>query len=295
VVNPSKGANVLSRATHSSTITAVATPNLPHGSDATTRAWPTMGCVLLLCALAARPSRASAYGRMARGPRSHQVVVRNAISTVSFATPQAVSFATPQAPPAHVYTESIEVKQVPVASPETLLRRLDPQPSATADAPRLSSLVSSQSSPPATATSDVAQQQPETKETPSARSAKRAGPALFAGGMRHTRPRRAHRSATPGAASRATRAARRSMGARLQPAYQYPPVATPSFDPSRLRSKVQAGLRVMQHMPAKRPREFQTPSTSNGVSDQAGAIVGMLQKNRSLHSTPTRRTCRNIL
>jgi len=89
-------------------------------------------------------------------------------------------------------------------------------------------------------------------------------PALLAGNSRHASPRRP-RCAPTGP----TRAERRSIGARVQPAVE-PPMTKLSYDPSRLRTVLQVGLRAENQRRCARPREFKAPSVGSGLNDQSG-------------------------
>uniref|UniRef100_A0A7S1LBN5 Uncharacterized protein n=1 Tax=Alexandrium catenella TaxID=2925 RepID=A0A7S1LBN5_ALECA len=68
------------------------------------------------------------------------------------------------------------------------------------------------------------------------------------------------------------RAARRSVGARLQsspPVVEAPP---PSFDASRLETRIQTGLRASSCPPSVRRRESKTPSTSKASSESSTGL-----------------------
>lgn len=95
----------------------------------------------------------------------------------------------------------------------------------------------------------------------------RGRPARLAGSSRHSRSRSTRSSQA------SARAARRSVGARLQPAPARTPAVKPSFDASRQRTKIQVGLRAVQRAPSCSARESQTPSTSHGLNDQSGVLV----------------------
>jgi len=97
----------------------------------------------------------------------------------------------------------------------------------------------------------------------------RAGRALLAGGARrarrHSSPRRAARNSE--------RTARRAVGAWLRPTPTPQQRFVPSYDASRLRTKLQVGLRLLTHIRLERSRETKTPSTSVSCSEQSGLCV----------------------
>jgi len=101
----------------------------------------------------------------------------------------------------------------------------------------------------------------------------RALPAFCVSGVRTTRRRRGASRHSPSAARRG-RTARRSMGARLQPAPEVASVSSLAYDPSRTRTKIQQGLRAGRQpgKPAHR-RECKTPVACNYMVDQSGELA----------------------
>lgn len=100
--------------------------------------------------------------------------------------------------------------------------------------------------------------EPEVNEVFSGVSTPRGQPARFVAGARVS-ANRGSRSA------RASRSARRGVGARLLPACEHQ-VITPSFDASRLRVPIQLGLRASSHVHSESAREVKTPTTSDGIT-----------------------------
>lgn len=85
---------------------------------------------------------------------------------------------------------------------------------------------------------------------------------------------RARRSRTRRAAGRRSsardRTARRSLGARLQNVQIITEAPPASFDPSRLETKIQAGLQTSTCIRSARGREVRTPSSSKASSESTG-------------------------
>jgi len=96
--------------------------------------------------------------------------------------------------------------------------------------------------------------------------------ALLAGGARFARRRHASRRNSSGRSRGAARAAHRTVGARLQPAWDHPEQRT-AFDPSRLRTKLQDGLRVLVHMSSEHVREAKAASMSAGLCDEMNVVL----------------------
>jgi len=84
--------------------------------------------------------------------------------------------------------------------------------------------------------------------------------ARFVAGVRLPRSPRAGRSTNP----RTARSARRAVGARLAANMQYQKVQEPSFDSSRVRVQIQAGLQSSCHVRVQRAKEFKTPAAGDG-------------------------------
>jgi len=85
----------------------------------------------------------------------------------------------------------------------------------------------------------------------------------FAGGAR----RSWRRGVSGHKATAQERTARRSLGAKLQGAQTIAEAVPASFDPSRLETRIQMGLRTSSRIRAARGREFKTPSVSKSSSD----------------------------
>lgn len=85
-------------------------------------------------------------------------------------------------------------------------------------------------------------------------------PARFVAGVRLAASTRARRNIDRCAA----RSARRAVGARLGAKVQYHEAQEPSFDSSRVRRQIQAGLQSSCHVRFQRAREFKTPAAADG-------------------------------
>mmetsp|Transcript_66703 Transcript_66703/g.195063 ORF Transcript_66703/g.195063 Transcript_66703/m.195063 type:complete len:213 (+) Transcript_66703:558-1196(+) len=96
----------------------------------------------------------------------------------------------------------------------------------------------------------------------------RAAPALLAGGARRARGYSSPRKA----ARHSARTARRATGARLRPSPAPQQRLAPSYDASRLRTKLQLGLRLTMRTHSEKSREAKTSSMSMGVSDRSGLL-----------------------
>jgi len=109
--------------------------------------------------------------------------------------------------------------------------------------------------------------------SPRLRATPRGSRASMVGGARRASSRRARGSQSQASSARAARAAsadHRRVGARLQSTVDVP-VIEASFEPSRVRTKLQAGsLSVGRCRSAERPREFKTPSASHSLNVQSG-------------------------
>jgi hypothetical protein len=111
----------------------------------------------------------------------------------------------------------------------------------------------------APAAPQVAQQSAEPKKDVfSGVSTPRGQPARFVAGARVSANRGSQ-------SSRASRSARRGVGARLLPACEHQ-VITPSFDSSRVRISIQLGLRMNSHVHSESAREVKTPACSDGIT-----------------------------
>lgn len=224
-------------------VTVASGREIPFKASGATKSLPGLGGVLLLCACAFRVRSGRQVGRSGR-----HVVTCNALSLTC--TPSSKSWQTPE--PVHVtasVTAAIEVRTV-VPSPALQ--------SPVAAPPTLSSVLTACVSEP---------HEPGAEEPSVAGKRWRGKSARFAGSSRHSRSRSAHSSRA------GSRAARRSVGARLQQSPVHTSIPEPSFDASRQRTKVQVGLRAVQRAPSCSARESQTPSTSHGLNDQSGVLV----------------------
>lgn len=213
-------------------------------TSTTTASWWACGCALLVFASA---TRSSPVARGQRGQRNHHRVVTCRAASWSTATAPLMQ----QAPESLVATapcpQTRETASAPVvAVPSEPVHPLV-QPSI---APLIGTL------------------QITVEQHPAAGPQQRGRRARFAGGARHRSSRRA---STPN--MRASRTARRSVGARLSPAPAQPPVLEASFDSSRQRTKVQVGLRNVQRVRSERSREYKTPSASIGLNDKSGVLT----------------------
>lgn len=203
---------------------------------------PAMGGVLLLCACAIRGQSGRRAGRS-----GHRVVTCNASSACT---------------------------QTPWQTPAVPVQTVDPATALKEDVPKT---VPSMSWVQTTVQAAPTQFRPVTVAVPATQATTndpvvagprlRGRPARLAGNSRHSRPR------SPRSSQASARAARRSVGARLQPAPAHTPAVEPSFDASRQRTKIQVGLRAVQRAPSCSARESQTPSTSHGLNDQSGVLV----------------------
>lgn len=110
---------------------------------------------------------------------------------------------------------------------------------------------------------------PSARAAPPAAPAWRSRPARLAAGARKAEARHA----SSGAARRGqARTARRSVGAQLQPAPEWPPVGAPAYDPSRLRTKMQVALRFKKPARSARSRELDTPSACTGLTEKSSVL-----------------------
>lgn len=85
-------------------------------------------------------------------------------------------------------------------------------------------------------------------------------PARFVAGVRLPARASTGKSTNP----RTARSARRAVGARLAANMQYQKVQEPSFDCSRVRVQIQAGLQSSCHVRVQRAKEFKTPAAGDG-------------------------------
>merc|ERR1719195_2443120 len=96
-------------------------------------------------------------------------------------------------------------------------------------------------------------------------------PAFCVNGVRYAGRSAAHRRSS--SAATAGRTARRSVGARLQPAPEAACGRALAYDPSRMRAKIQCGLRATtQPRNSARHRECKTPVACNRTVDQLGEL-----------------------
>jgi len=214
--------------------------------------WTCLGAALLLAACARRALPRCGSAHAARG---HRVVACQALRQEILAPAPA-----PTVPDAYV-APAVAAKPAPpvaLSAPQPLLSE---------------SIAQSQVEPALKAVSTVLDTlQDGFKPTLEPKARLRLRPALFVGGIRHACLRHASRAPQAKAASRA-RAARRAVGARLQHSSAPAPVQTLAYDPSRVRTKVQVGLRFMVHVTPEGTRDFKTPSTSASLSNRSGVLL----------------------
>mmetsp|Transcript_57620 Transcript_57620/g.148234 ORF Transcript_57620/g.148234 Transcript_57620/m.148234 type:complete len:297 (-) Transcript_57620:304-1194(-) len=186
------------------------------GQSTSTATWQVVGAAVLLLASAAVPRRASKTSSL----RRCQVV-----SCRAMPVPAAMSVVAPTPPSQLIPAEPVLLDLT--ATEETLPQQVFSV--ATAKVPSVMPAV------PVQAVPKVA---PE--EQSQAAGAPRRSSARFVGGARRSASRA---FSAKGRSSRATRAARRSMGARLQPACVAEPIIC-SFDISKARAPIQHGLKA---------------------------------------------------
>eukprot|EP00929_Paragymnodinium_shiwhaense_P028229 TRINITY_DN16409_c0_g1_i2.p1 TRINITY_DN16409_c0_g1~~TRINITY_DN16409_c0_g1_i2.p1 ORF type:complete len:342 (-),score=68.82 TRINITY_DN16409_c0_g1_i2:332-1207(-) len=213
-------------------------------------------CATYLFGAAAR-SKASAAASLKKSSR-HAVVLK--------ASPQVV------APPAPAPQPPIVA--APVVQHFSLIDLEDP----TVAAPALPAdlhIPAAVHIPAAIAPVVAAKAEPAIEDSATVTTSPTLRPARFAGGARQSSFRQARRSASSSSSSSraACRAARRSMGARLQPA-NYQESAPLSFDPSCLDSRIQSGLRSNTRLRSPRSREVRTASATTGRKDAANVLAG---------------------
>lgn len=92
------------------------------------------------------------------------------------------------------------------------------------------------------------------------------GPARFVGGAR----RAEFRQASTGAS--ASRAARRAVGAKLQPACEHVTIP-PSYEASVVRAPIQTGLRIEACIRTGRGRQVKTPPAVKSFMDEEGGLL----------------------
>mmetsp|Transcript_14478 Transcript_14478/g.36626 ORF Transcript_14478/g.36626 Transcript_14478/m.36626 type:complete len:320 (-) Transcript_14478:304-1263(-) len=121
-------------------------------------------------------------------------------------------------------------------------------------------------------------------------SARCPGSAKFVGGARCSQ----RRARSDRGAAAARRASRRVVGSQLQAetiVEQHP--VEPSFDPSRLRKKIQLGLQVPTCMRSARSRESKTSSSAKGCSFTFGLYVeAMHSKSQDRQTEEPMMTCK---
>jgi len=211
----------------------------------TALAWQCLGSALLLwsCRKASAPAGTRPAARWSLG---HGAPVYVGLKTV--ATP-------PQTP-----SEGDAVAST--ASPRELSQDCPAQP--------VETLVSLDSAPTSDTVAAPCQGLSEAaRATRSCRPAQHAKPARLAGGMRVQWSRHRNASRPPRSAARASR---RSVGARLRPASEHPEPQV-AFDPSRQRTKIQDGLRVLGHMNSENAREGKMASITLGLTDESDVVM----------------------
>jgi len=231
------------------------------GARSAASSWTMASCAMLLCSMVCR-SRSSRV-RPCSGVKSRdcRVVACQAASGGQYALPDAVQ---------RCHQPPCQSARAICFEPDSALPCRQPAPSA--PAPHAAP-------PPVHPTSGVPSEDLLSVCLPKpAASHRRAKAAIRVGGSRRSRPWRArHRS--PSGSMRSGRAARRSLGARLQSGSELPRALKASYDPSRLRTKVQVGLRVeRQKAHSEHHREIRTPSTMRGLSVQSDVLLASCSK-----------------
>jgi len=113
-------------------------------------------------------------------------------------------------------------------------------------------------------------------------------PAFCVNGVRRPRGHKANRRSSRTAS--AGRTARRSVGARLQPVPEVTSSCALAYDPSRMRTKIQNGLRASrQPGNSAHHRECKTPVNCNCMMDQSGELY------ETHHTSALLRTCSDDL
>jgi len=226
------------------------------GTSAAALPWALVGCAALTCAYAARaPSRSASRGA-GRSATRHYVVACKAAGEPCAAPPRSWRG---HAASGHVAPATAALA---AAAPEGAVGApVQPQPlQPLAASPAPAAQAAAAAVPlavPEVAPSGAGEAAPDASPT-------RPRPALLAGGTRHARRRRSSSGAAARAPGASERTARRSVGARLTAAPECPAVLPASYDPSRLRTRIQSGLQSMKRLRTEQAREFQTPSASLG-------------------------------
>mmetsp|Transcript_42262 Transcript_42262/g.111770 ORF Transcript_42262/g.111770 Transcript_42262/m.111770 type:complete len:300 (-) Transcript_42262:232-1131(-) len=205
--------------------------------------WSSLGSVALLWAAAAAAVQA-VQGRSSRSPRGGMKVV------ACQAAPQSQHLAAPTIAPVYVAPASAPIS---LTSAPSLLDTPVPEVKLAA-APQVFSI-----------SDDVPVVGEEEHFAPTAGSTRR--PARFVGGQRRPRAKSADARGT----SRAARAARRGVGAKLMPACEHH-VIQPSFDASRARTLIQLGLRTDSRVHSERAHELKSPNANDAGSTAAKVL-----------------------
>lgn len=162
----------------------------------------------------------------------------------------------------------VQVSSAPVPKPAAVV--LTPAPIAVTAPPVLLSLVSDKSQ-------EAPEVAPQAIPGPTLRAGLPArGPARFVGGARHAEGRQA----SAGASAGRERAARRAVGAALQPVCNSSTVPA-SYDASLVRTKIQMGMRVITKT-SPTGRQVSTPPVIKSFGDEEGGCLTTTMT-RTLH------------
>lgn len=230
-----------------------ALPAGSHTAGATTpggiaSAAPLAACAALLCASALRSAARRSKGRISVAARASFSISTQAVTPTASYTPDVRAPASFQdkvaiaAPVGNDLGDLIDLASVPKVS----------APVVQTAAPACMALPAAPAAVPCAAATAAASSPRQC----------RSRAARFVGGARRAHSQNASR-ATP------LRATRRAVGAKLQspPRFEAVPV---SYDASKLRMKIQLGLRVSSCLRSERGRESKTPSASKGSDMSTG-------------------------
>mmetsp|Transcript_62000 Transcript_62000/g.181196 ORF Transcript_62000/g.181196 Transcript_62000/m.181196 type:complete len:328 (+) Transcript_62000:63-1046(+) len=231
--------------------------------------WSSMGCAMLLWACASR-SLCRPLGKVTRFAKDRQVV--QCRGRVEFgAVPQhALSVAEQPLRATTAVDRTHVLASAPCLSAQAPWE--GPPPTA-ALSEKFSGLtrMEEQLSVPAAVPTHATDTQSSAETGLSASLALHLRPARLVSGARRAQARHASARATRRGGART---ARRSVGARLQMTQELPPVMVQSYDPSRLRTKIQVALRIKVPVCSERSRELDTPSACTGLTEKS-VVLGV--------------------